>query len=80
MYFFKLKGRQMLDLRGDLILSHNQTLVRGRIKSAAPAGVRNGQWVENIPAMSTWRKVKTSLHALRFIWGPSQALTEEPTE
>ena len=80
MYFFKLKGRQILDLRGDLILSHNPQLVRGRIKSAAPASVRNGQWVEDIPAMSMWRKVKASWHALRFIWAPSRALTTEPTE
>ena len=51
MYFFKLKGKQMLDLRGDLILTHNDALVKSRIKSAAPAGVRNARYIENVAKM-----------------------------
>ena len=80
MYFYKLKGRQMLDLRGNLILSHNANLVTGRIKSAAPAGVRNAVWVEGIPTM-TWRqKLRVTLRAIAFIWGASQALVGHPLE
>jgi hypothetical protein len=75
MYFYKKKGRQMLDLRGNLILSHNPSLVRGRIKSAAPAGVRNAVYIDNIPRLPFIRKVRASWAALTFIWGRSQELT-----
>lgn len=79
MYFFKLKGRQILDMRGDLVLTHNPALVRGRIKSAAPAGVHNATYIENLPAMGFRARVAASVIALRFIWTrDSQALTVEP--
>lgn len=74
MYFFLQKGRQILDMRGDLVLTHNPRLIVGRVRSAAPRSVRNGQWVEGIAAMSTWRKIKASAAALRFIWGRPQLL------
>ena len=78
MYFFKKGGKQILDLRGDLILTHNDALVKGRIKSAAPSGVRNATYVENIPAMGWRQKLAASRIALRFIWAKkSQALTSE---
>lgn len=77
MYFYKLKGRQMLDLRGDLVLSHNDKLVRSRISSAAPRGVRNATYVEALPSKSWWKKLRVSFQALRFIWGRSQALESE---
>lgn len=67
----------MLDLRGDLVLTHNRNLVIGRIKSAAPAVVRNGTYVENIPAMGFRAKLTATRIALGFIWGPSQALQPE---
>jgi hypothetical protein len=35
MYFYKEKGEQVLDLRGGLVLTHNDALVKGRVKSAA---------------------------------------------
>lgn len=78
MYFYKLNGKQMLDMRGDLILTHNDALVKGRIKSAAPAGVRNATFIENIPAMGFRQKLAATRIALRFIWArTSQALTPE---
>lgn len=80
MYFFKKGGRQILDLRGDLVLTHNDSLVKGRVKSAAPASVRNAKRIENIPNLGFWQKVKASRAALSFIWGKSQALTKETIE
>lgn len=80
MYFFKKNGKQMLDLRGDLVLTHNDALVKGRVKSAAPAGVRNAKRIENIPNLSFWQKVRASRAALSFIWGPSEALSKETIE
>lgn len=78
MYFYNQKGRQVLDLRGDLVLTHNAALVVGRVKSAAPSSVRHARYIAAIPSMGVVRKVRASWAALRFIWGPSQALKEEP--
>lgn len=81
MYFYKQKGKQVLDLRGDLILSHNPALVRGRVKSAAPAAVRNATYVENIPMMGFRAKLAATRIALRFIWSrENQALDADTIE
>jgi len=80
MYFYKHKGKQILDLRGDLILTHNNALVKGRIKSAAPAGVTNAKYIQDIPAMNPFRKFRATLAAIRFIWGKSEALSIEDIE
>lgn len=77
MYFYKEKGKQILDLRGDLVLTHNDALVKGRVKSAAPSAVRNAKRIEDIANMSLIRKLRASFAAIRFIWGASQALTKE---
>ena len=73
MYFYKLKGKQMLDLRGNLILSHNDALVKGRIPSAAPRGIRNPKYIL-LQSMGFISKIKATWHAIGFIWGESQAL------
>ena len=68
----------MLDLRGDLILTHNEALVRGRIKSAAPASVRNATYVAGVHSMGFLGKLNATRVALGFIWArESQALTHE---
>jgi len=74
MYFYKHKGKQeVLDLRGDLVLTHNDALVKGRVKSAAPAGVQNAKYIL-IADLGFVRKVKATFHAIGFIWGENQAL------
>lgn len=75
MYFYKEKGKQVLDLRGDLVLTHNDNLVKGRVKSAAPAAVRNAKYIQDIGRMGFWRKVRATLHVIKFIWSKGQALT-----
>lgn len=79
MYFYLQKGRQVLDMRGDLVLTHTPALVVGRVKSAAPSSVRNAKYIAAIPSMGVLRKLRASWAALCFIWGLSQALSEEPT-
>ena len=74
MYFHKENGKQILDLRGDLILTHNASLVTSRIKSAAPASVRNAKYIQDIVAMGFWRKLRATKAAIKFIWGKSEAL------
>lgn len=80
MYFYNSKGKQTLDMRGDLVLTHNVALVIGRVKSAAPSAVNNAKYIANISSMGAWRKLRASWAALRFIWGKSQALAGEPVE
>ncbi len=77
MYFYKHKGKQVLDLRGDLILTHNNALVKGRVKSAAPSGVTNAKYIKDIPSMGIIRKCRATWAAIRFIWGEDQSLTKE---
>ena len=80
MYFYKKGGKQILDLRGDLILTHNDGLVKTRVKSAAPAKVTNVKYIAKISAMSFARKVEATFAAIGFIWGKSQALTKKIKE
>ena len=77
MYFYKQKGKQILDFRGDLIVTHNDSVVKARIKSAAPASVRNIKYIANIPSMGIYRKIKATFAVLGFIWGKNTALTPE---
>lgn len=77
MYFFKVQGKPRLDLRGNLILSHNDQLVKARVPSAAPECVKNGKYIPDLKSGGFWRRVRATFAAIRFIWGPSQALTPE---
>ncbi len=72
MYFFRKFGKQFLDLRGNLILSHNSELVRARVKSSAPRYVRNAKYIDDITGFR--RRWRATWAALRFIWGSSTAL------
>ena len=76
MYFFKLKGRQVLDLRGDLVITHNDALIKGRVKSAAPSSVQNAKYIELGKKTVLFRRVRATYHAVLFIWGDSEALSK----
>ena len=80
MYFHTRDGKQRLDLRGNLILSHNTDLVKMRNKSAGPRSVHNGKYVVNITRLAFVRKVRATWAAIKFIWGPSQELTSRKAE
>jgi hypothetical protein len=67
MYFYKKQGKQMLDLSGDLIITHNNGLVIGRVKSAAPAGVKNAKYILLV-TLGFYGKIKATYHAIKFIW------------
>lgn len=68
MYFFKTKGRQILDLKGDLTLSHNHALIMARSKSAAPASVIHGTYIVGVSDLGFRAKCRASWLAVRFIW------------
>lgn len=77
MYFYRSKGKQVLDLRGDLVLTHNTDLILARSKSAAPSAVHNGRYVVGATHLTPWQKLRATVIAVRFIWGESTALTPE---
>lgn len=77
MYFYTNKGKQHVDFKGDLILSHNDALIKARNKSAAPRFAHNARRICNIPTLSRWGKLRATWAACRFIWGRNEALTED---
>lgn len=79
MYFKKENGKQILDLAGDLIISHNKNLVISRVKSAAPASVRNPLYVM-INELSFYRKVKATFLVVRYIWKKVKPIDEPKAE
>ena len=68
MYFYKDKGKQVLDLTGDLILTHNDN-------SAGASRVRNAHFIDNLTTAGWKRKLKATVAVLSFIWGKNTALT-----
>lgn len=80
MYFYRLKGKQVIDFRGDFILSHNPDLVRARVATAAPGAVKNVARIVDIPNLKFGRKLRAVFDCARFIFGKSQALTAEVVE
>lgn len=74
MYFYKHKGKQYLDLRGNLILSHNPEIIRARSKNNAVARAQNASYVKDLPNVKFLPKLRVLWRAFRFIFGKSQAL------
>ncbi len=77
MYFHKLNGKQAVDFRGVLILSHNDELIKARSKSCAPRAAKNAKYILNIPNLGFVKKLRATWAAISFIWGPSEALNPE---
>lgn len=73
MYFYYDKGKQHVDLQGDLVITHNKNLVMARAKSAAPK-VHNVSYVV-LPGLGIWRKIKATLLVVGFIWGEVPPIT-----
>lgn len=74
MYFFKKKGKQYLNLTGNLILSHNDILVKARLKSAGPSGILYPKYI-----MLGNHRIKATFAVLRFIWGKPNPLLPSDT-
>lgn len=79
MYFFKKSGRQYLDLTGNLILSHNDQLVKSRSTSARPTKILNAKFIINAGNLRIRDKLKATIITLRFIWGKPDPLTIDKT-
>lgn len=70
MHFYKQAGNVMLDLKGDLVLSHRKDWPTYGTKSALPHRIHGGHIIR-------WSGVRGRLRAtwraLAFIWGGSAA-------
>ena len=74
MYFFKKRGKQYLDLTGNLILSHNDNIVKARSKSAGPSSIFNDKYI-----ILGDHRIKATIATLRFIWGKPNPLLIDDT-
>lgn len=80
MYFYKEDGKQCLDLKGDLILSFNDELIKTRVKSAAPVTVKAPDgFVLNIGKLGFIKRIKLVINVTRFVFGKARELKREDT-
>ena len=69
MYFYRNKGQQVLNMKGDLVLTKNAERIATRSKSAGPSRCYGGSWVTDISSLRFAGKIKATAIAIRFIWG-----------
>lgn len=79
MYFYKVKNNQYLDLSGNFILSHNDQIIKAKVKSAAPIEVYNAIYIVNIKKLGFYNKLKLIFVVIQFIWGRDN-LNKTPLE
>lgn len=67
MYFYKRKGKQHLDLKGNLILSTNDDLIAIRTSSAGPRDAENAHYCL-IRGATKRQKIRALWACVKFIW------------
>lgn len=81
MYFFKRGGKQYLDLKGDLILSHNEHPIVSRVPSNGPFQARNASGLIMVKNLVTTRqKLKAAWTCIKFIFDSSRSEKLIPTK
>ena len=68
MMFYKKNGKQILDMRHDLVLTRQSELIEANAKSCAPRRVVFARHVPNIGKLGFLGKLSASWSAIRFIW------------
>ncbi len=69
MYFYKERGKQTLDLKGDLIITTAKTVVTARSPSCAPRRVLNANKSICLPLLDTRRKKLMAIYIVAcVIW------------
>jgi len=80
MYFYKKKGVQHLDLRGDFILSFNDALVKTGTTSAGPRTIKAPHgYVLNLGKAGFFKRIGVTLRIIAFVWGKDKELVEANT-
>lgn len=77
MYFFLNKGKQELDLQGNLILTNNINLITSRIKSAAPSHVANAKYIK-LQNAGFFKKLNATFYVIAYIWTKQKVLPTVP--
>ena len=81
MYYYLENGKQCLDLKGDLILSFNDELVKARISSAGPKTIKAPEvYVKNLGKAKFFKRIFITFRVIGFIWGGDKALKREDTD
>lgn len=65
-------------MRGNLILTHNETLVKTRTKSAAPFKINNAEYA-CVKNGGFFGRIYLTFKVIGFVWGKSEALIPEHT-
>ncbi len=68
MHFYKEKGKQVLDLQGNFILSKRDDLVTTFVPSAGPHHVRFARYIVRIHKLGFFDKLRATGHVIKFIW------------
>lgn len=80
MYFYLDNGKQVLDLKGDLILSFNDELVKTRVPSAGPKQIKAPDgYVKNIGKAGFFKRIGITFRIIGFVWGKNKELKREDT-
>ena len=64
MYFHGHKGRQVLDLRNDFVITFDKKLITASKRTSAPDRVRNATYI----LMNETSRLRATLRVLKFIW------------
>ncbi len=67
MNFFLVRGKQHLDLSGNIILSKNRNFVEAPVKSSAPRIHRAKYFM--LQSLTTRQKIVATFRVIGFIWG-----------
>lgn len=80
MYFYRDGKNQILDLKGDLIISFNDALVKVRSKSAGPKIIKSPDgYILNVGKAGFFKRIRVTLQLISFVWGHDKELTEDKT-
>lgn len=67
MRFYLDRGKQHLDLTGNIILSKNRNFIEAPVKSSAPKVHRAKYFM--LQSLTTRQKIKATFRVIAFIWG-----------
>lgn len=68
MHFYMDSGKQCLEMRGDLILTHNDNIVTSKVRSAAPTHIYNYRCVRVQELKRLRQKFKALWACAKFIF------------
>lgn len=80
MHFYKKNGKQLLNMRGDIVLTHNKDVLSAFPKSAGPKRVSNVRFIPNVSKLGFFAKLKAIFIVVCFVFGRDKSLPFENIE